>query len=68
MIWLIIGVLPFIALLVWALLKAPGITLIVLGLTVGLAAFILSAMYGMWEMGWILQCGDQSGFLSGHDC
>lgn len=67
MIWFLIGISPFVIGLVFGLVVDPKVTLLsIVAVTMGLAA-ITCGVYGMYDMGWIMQCGGDT-FWTAKDC
>jgi hypothetical protein len=65
MVWFLLGIAPFVAALIWGLVKAPDVVFFVLGFTAAVFVFLLIAFYGVWDMHWFPHCG---GFWQSMDC
>ena len=55
---MILGIAPFVVLLLIAIWQEPGVTLFALGSTVAIVGCVILSCYGAWELGWLAHCGD----------
>jgi hypothetical protein len=57
-IWLILGLAPFVIVAIIALIDDPAVVLAVGGFAGAICGFLVLALYGAWEMNWIEHCGN----------
>ena len=67
MIWFVIGLVPILAAIIWFTVREPAGALIALGGTAIMLVLVFCLVYGMYDMGWIMQCGPRN-FWEAYDC
>jgi hypothetical protein len=58
MIWFILGIAPFVIILILAFISDPEVFLATAATVVGVCALMLLAIYGAWQMDWFEHCGN----------
>lgn len=67
MIWFLIGIAPFVIGLAWLTVTDWRGALFVLTVLISGAAACFSITYGMYDMGWVMECGGDT-FWTAEDC